>query len=104
MDPDELFDQYIEFDDGTESEETNTMRQPNTTKTQFHIISAFMEGSLNKFSMFRITTCLSICVENNEELIDKETFALLWVDLAARLNDIGPPDHTVLEWKKIWSS
>lgn len=41
---------------------------------------------------------------NNEELVDKETFEHLWVDLAAKLNDIGPPEHTVVEWKKIWSA
>lgn len=41
---------------------------------------------------------------NNEELIDKETFGNLWLNLAAKLNDIGPPEHTVVEWKKIWSS
>lgn len=42
-------------------------------------------------------------VDNNEGLIAKDAFDLLWENLASELNDIGPPDHTAAEWKKIWS-
>lgn len=42
-------------------------------------------------------------IEHDEALIDKTTYDLLWENLAANLNDIGPPDHTVSEWRRIWS-
>lgn len=42
-------------------------------------------------------------VEHNAELLDKCTFDSLWNELAAKLNDIGQPDHTTAEWKRIWS-
>lgn len=43
-------------------------------------------------------------VANNEELVGKETFGQLWVNLVEKLNDIGPPEHTETEWRKIWSA
>lgn len=35
--------------------------------------------------------------------MDKNTYNLLWDDLAAKLNDIGPPAHSMTEWKRIWT-
>lgn len=42
-------------------------------------------------------------VENDGKQMDKKTYESLWDNLAAQLNDIGPPDHTTSEWKRIWS-
>lgn len=45
----------------------------------------------------------ALSVEHDESQIDKATFDLLWDNLAAKLNYIGPPDHTTSEWRRIWS-
>lgn len=51
----------------------------------------------------RAKISLVIIVENNEGLIGKDSYVALWENLAAQLNDIGPPEHTSIEWKKNWS-
>lgn len=39
----------------------------------------------------------------HEELMSKDTFDKLWVDLSNQLNDLGPPTRTLQEWKRVRS-
>lgn len=41
--------------------------------------------------------------QHNEALIDTTTFERLWNDLTVKLNSVGPPVHSNVEWKRVWS-
>lgn len=40
---------------------------------------------------------------HNEALIDTKIFDLLWHQLTAHLNSIGPPTYSSTGWKRVWS-
>lgn len=107
MDSDE-FDKYIEYDgdsdnSGKENRKVIPNRQAKVTDQQLDKILVFMRGRKEFILAYRDTNSLLKIVDHNEGLIEKSTRNLLWQNLAIELNDIGPPDHTVAEWKKIWS-
>lgn len=40
---------------------------------------------------------------NDEAVLGKETFAVLWDGLTLELNQLGPPTRTSSQWKKVWT-
>lgn len=72
------------LDANNKENKTNSKRQQRTKKEQFDMLIDF----------FRI---------NNESLMDSETFHKSWGELVVALNGIGPPHHTVMEWRRVWS-
>lgn len=59
-------------------------RRERTRKEQFDLIVKFYE-------------------KNNEELLHDDIFIELWDELVVNLNSIGPPSHTNIEWKRVWT-
>ncbi|XP_037042277.1 uncharacterized protein LOC119078684 [Bradysia coprophila] len=94
MNLNDSFEDLIEYDPGSCSDKenevtevtikTDTEKQPKPTSEQFRKMSSFAK-------------------EHNVEEIDKTTYDMLWNDLAAKLNDVGPPAHTTSAWRRIWS-
>lgn len=46
---------------------------------------------------------VSFYENHNEELLEPKTIDNLWINLSDKLNDIGPPVHTITEWKRVWT-
>lgn len=67
-----------------DKENKSKIRHERTKKEQFDLMIDFYKN-------------------NNEELMDRDSFQKLWDELAQKLNVIGPPYHTIFEWKRIWS-
>ena len=62
----------------------NSKRQQRTKKEQFDLLTKFF-------------------MDNNESFMDSDLFQKNWSDLVVDLNGIGPPSHTVVEWRRVWS-
>ncbi len=41
--------------------------------------------------------------ENNPELLDTITYNERWNEITMKLNNMGPPEHSRAEWKRVWS-
>lgn len=97
----------MDTDDHNEEKENqpnSRIKPARVTKDQYKKIDKFHQGI--KFVLvidFVAWNILKKIIEHDETLIEKKVFGELWDDLAAKLNDIGPPAFSVAEWKKKWS-
>lgn len=79
------FNNKLEKHSNSDDKENKTKnRSERTKKEQFHLIVEFYK-------------------ENNEELLHGDIFLELWNELAVKLNSIGPPNHTNIEWRRVWT-
>ncbi|KAG4081197.1 hypothetical protein HA402_000612 [Bradysia odoriphaga] len=89
---DDLFDQIIEYDDRDDDLEGNSekenvpikLNKRNPTEQQFATIKDFFD-------------------QGNYTDAGNEAMEDIWTQLAVRLNEMGPPQHTQSEWRRKWS-
>lgn len=92
----------VENNDRVDSEIQVQSKQPKTSKEQFSIIAAFMDGKI--VQILTDITFINIITANDEETIAKDQYNEMWINLADELNEIGPAKHTSVEWRRIWST
>lgn len=92
-----------------DAEINNSEEVPNVkmkpTNEQYEKIGAFYEGNNDFFcvAVVHVMSEMLINLAHNEDMIEKSVFNELWGNLAAQLNDIGPPAFTEAEWRRKWS-
>ncbi|KAG4070682.1 hypothetical protein HA402_013602 [Bradysia odoriphaga] len=82
-DEEEAFRKFIVVEEDIST--ANPVKQPNTKPQQMNRIIEFADDLSSK-------------------QLTKSEYSSQWEVLARELNDIGPPEHTGLEWRRIWTA
>lgn len=108
LDDDAIFDKFIEEEqfsgsDGSDKENLRKSRSQKTTKEQYEKIVAFTHSKNKQIEFDNKQVTIVYCKVHSEELISTDELDLLWNNLTVELNSIGPPTHSMAEWKQLWS-
>lgn len=75
---------WFKMDSAHDKENLGKTRCPRTNKQQFDLMYAFHN-------------------DNNVEILDTITYNQRWDETTVKLNVMGPPQHSSIEWKRVWS-